>query len=186
MNNDFWKNKKILLTGNTGFKGSWLSLWLKKLNTQVIGFSKSIPTQPSMFESANVNNVMTTVFADIRDQEKLSQTIEKFRPEIIIHMAAQSIVKKSYVEPHETYTTNVLGTLNLLESVRKTNFVRVVLNVTSDKCYKPLPLGRPFKEDDPLGGFDPYSSSKSCSELITTSYRKSFLILKILKIIKLH
>ncbi len=170
----FWEGKRILVTGHTGFKGSWLSLWLQKLNAKVCGYSKSIPTTPSFFEIANIEDNMKSIFGDVRDFEKLSATIEDFQPEIVIHMAAQSIVLKSYDDPLETYSTNVMGTLNLFESIRKVDSVRVIVNVTSDKCYENTGKNIPFKETDPMGGFDPYSSSKGCSELLTTSYRNSF------------
>jgi CDP-glucose 4,6-dehydratase len=174
IDNKFWKDKKVLVTGHTGFKGSWLSLWLQKLNANVCGFSKSIPTNPSMFEIANVGKDMQSITGDVRDFDNVNSTIEEFQPEIIIHMAAQSIVLKSYDDPLETYTTNVIGTLNLFEAVRRNNKTRVIINVTSDKCYEDSGLGIPFKESDPIGGYDPYSSSKGCSEIMTSSFRNSF------------
>jgi len=174
IDSQFWKNKKVLVTGHTGFKGSWLSLWLQKLNANVFGFSKSIPTNPSMFEIANVNKNMQSDTGDISNFETIKSAIEKFQPEIVIHMAAQSIVLKSYEDPLETYTTNVIGTLNLFEAVRRNNKVKVIINITSDKCYENKELGTPFKESDAMGGYDPYSSSKGCSELLTSSFRNSF------------
>jgi len=174
MDSQFWKEKKVLLTGHTGFKGSWLSLWLQKVGTNLIGYSKSIPTEPSLFESANVENGMTSIIGDVCDYPKLENTIKEFKPEIVIHMAAQSILPESYKTPIETYETNVMGTVNLLESVRKTGGVRVILNVTSDKCYQNTKSSGSYKEDDPMGGYDPYSSSKGCAELVTTSFRNSF------------
>lgn len=170
----FWKGKKILVTGHTGFKGSWLSLWFQKLNANIYGYSKSIPTNPSLFEIANVEENMQSIMGDVVDFENLLSTIEEFQPEIIIHMAAQSIVLKSYNDPLETYSTNVIGTLNLFEAVRRTNSTRVIINVTSDKCYENRETNIPFKETDPIGGYDPYSSSKGCSEILTSSFRNSF------------
>jgi len=170
----FWKGKKVLLTGHTGFKGSWMALWLQSMDVDLCGFSKGITTSPNLYEIANVKENMKSIFGDIQSYEKISSVINEFNPEIIIHMAAQSIVLRSYKDPLETYNTNVLGTLNLLESVRKTDSTRVIINVTSDKCYDNRGLGIPFKETDPMGGFDPYSSSKGCSEILTASFRNSF------------
>jgi len=173
---DFWKNKTVLLTGHTGFKGSWLSLWLQKLDVNLIGFSKSIPTTPSLFELADVENRMISIMGDICDYEKLQKVIKEYDPEIVIHMAAQTILLDSYKNPRDTYATNVMGTVNLLESIRNIGNVRVVLNVTSDKCYEPNEFSKGYIETDRLGGYDPYSNSKACSELITSSYRNSFFI----------
>lgn len=170
----FWKDKKILLTGHTGFKGSWLSLWLQKLGSNVIGFSKSIPTKPSLFEIANVGEGMTSITGDVCNLKHLEDVMKTYQPEIIIHMAAQSLVYQSYENPVETYATNVMGTVNLFEAIRRTGNARVVINVTSDKCYENKELERGYKEDDPMGGYDPYSSSKGCAELITSSFRNSF------------
>ena len=174
IDHQFWKGKKILVTGHTGFKGGWLSLWLQKLNANICGYSKSIPTNPSLFEIANVEKNMQSIMGDVVDFKKLLAVIEEFQPEIIIHMAAQSIVLKSYDDPLETYSTNVIGTLNLFEAVRRTNSTRVIINVTSDKCYESRDTDIPFKETDPIGGYDPYSSSKGCSEILTSSFRNSF------------
>lgn len=174
IDNQFWKGKKVLLTGHTGFKGSWLSLWLQKLNVDLCGYSKSIPTVPSLFKLADVEKNMQSITGDIVDFKKILSVIEEFQPEIIIHMAAQSIVLKSYDDPLETYSTNVMGTLNLFEAVKRTNTSRVIINVTSDKCYENKGMNIPFKESDPMGGYDPYSSSKGCSEIITSSFRNSF------------
>ena len=171
---DFWKQKKVLLTGHTGFKGSWLSLWLQELGAEIVGYSNSIPTEPSLFKIANVEDGMQSVIADVRDLEKLKEEISNFEPEIIFHLAAQSLVQDSYNEPLETFSTNVMGTVNLFEVVKTCQSVKVVINVTSDKCYEEKELGRGFKETDPLGGYDPYSSSKGCSELVTSAYRSSF------------
>lgn len=174
MNKEFWNDKKILLTGHTGFKGSWLSLWLQKLNANVIGFSKSIPTTPSLFELADIESGMTSVIGNVCDYEKLEEVIKEYKPEIVIHMAAQAILRESYNNPIETYATNVMGTVNLLESIRKAGNVKVILNVTTDKCYEPNNLSKGYVETDRLGGYDPYSNSKACSELITASFRNSF------------
>ncbi|MGY5151480.1 MAG: CDP-glucose 4,6-dehydratase [Candidatus Nitrosopumilus sp. bin_6a] len=174
MNPSFWKQKKIFLTGHTGFKGSWMSLWLQELEAEVVGFSNNIPTEPSLFNIANVEEGMKSIIADVRDLEKLTTEISDFQPEIIIHMAAQSLVQDSYNEPLETFSTNVMGTVNLFEAVKICKSAKVMINVTSDKCYEEKDLQRGFTESDPLGGHDPYSSSKGCAELITSAYRKSF------------
>jgi len=174
MNAEFWNGKKVLLTGHTGFKGSWLSIWLQKLNVNLIGFSKYIPTKPSLFEVANVEDGMTSLTGDVCDFSHLKNVIEKHHPDIVIHMAAQSLVHQSYKNPIETYATNVMGTVNLLEAIRRIGKVRVVINVTSDKCYENKGLTRGYHEEDPMGGYDPYSSSKGCTELVTSSFRNSF------------
>ena len=174
MNLDFWKDKKILLTGHTGFKGSWLSLWLQKLGADLVGYSKSIPTKPSLYELSHAEDKMISIIGDVCDLNKLNEVIHEYKPEIIIHMAAQSLVQESYKNPIETYTTNVLGTVNVMQSVRNVNCVRVLINVTSDKCYENNGLEREYNENDPMGGFDPYSSSKGCAELVTASFRNSF------------
>jgi len=174
MNPQFWKGKTVLLTGHTGFKGSWLSLWLQKLGANLIGFSKDVPTKPSLFEIVKVKDGMTSLIGNVCDYVRIEKVIQDYKPEIIIHMAAQAILRYSYKDPIETYSTNVMGTVNLLESIRKNGNARVILNVTSDKCYKPDKVSSGFKEDDRLGGYDPYSNSKACSELITSSFRNSF------------
>jgi len=173
MNPNFWKNKRVLVTGHTGFKGSWLTIWLQQCHAKVIGFSKDIPTKPSLFQTAKVKKNLVSIMGDIRDYPKLKKTISNYHPEIVIHMAAQSLVHKSFLDPIETYSTNVMGTVNLLESVRSSS-VRVLINVTSDKCYQTEGFSRPFTEKDPMGGKDPYSNSKGCSELVTSSFRNSF------------
>ena len=174
MDSSFWKNKKVLLTGHTGFKGSWLSLWLQKLGVDLIGFSKSVPTKPSLFELADIGKNMTSIMGDITSIENITNVVKQHNPEIIIHMAAQSLVHKSYDQPLETFSTNIMGTVNLLEAVRNTSKKCVIINVTSDKCYENQELERGYKENDPMGGYDPYSSSKGCAELITSSFRNSF------------
>jgi len=174
MNPNFWKNKKVLLTGHTGFKGSWLSIWLEKIGANVTGFSDRIPTRPSLFEILNLEDKINSITGDIRDYNQIEKVIEQNKPEIIIHLAAQSLVQDSYKNPIETYSTNVMGTINVLEATRKFSETKVLINVTSDKCYKNLETHQAFKEEDPMGGFDPYSSSKGCAELVTASYRNSF------------
>ena len=174
MDSTFWKNKKVLLTGHTGFKGSWLSLWLQKLGVDLVGFSKSIPTRPSLFELADVGKNMTSIMEDVTDIECITNAIKQHKPEIVIHMAAQSLVHKSYDQPLETFSTNIMGTINLLEAIRTSSKKCVIINVTSDKCYENQELARGYKETDMMGGLDPYSSSKGCSELITSSFRNSF------------
>ena len=174
MNQSFWKNKKILITGHTGFKGSWLTVWLKKLGADITGFSKSVPTNPSLFETVNIEKDVKSVVGNIKNYELLKETISKCEPEIIFHMAAQSLVIKSYSNPIETFSTNVMGTVNLLYAVKETKKPKVVINITSDKCYENNESLGGYTEDDPMGGHDPYSSSKGCAELITKSFRKSF------------
>jgi CDP-glucose 4,6-dehydratase len=174
MDNNFWKDRKVLITGHTGFKGSWLSLWLQRKGARVTGFALDPPTSPSLFKLAQVAKGMTSIIGDIRNFEHLNGAINEHQPEIIIHMAAQSLVRYSYNNPVETYSTNIMGTVNLLEAVRNTEFVRVVVNITSDKCYKNKEWIWGYRENEPLGGYDPYSSSKGCAELITSAYRHSY------------
>ena len=174
MTPDFWKNKNVLITGHTGFKGSWLSLWLQSLGANVSGYALSAPTQPSLFETANVAEGMHSVEGDIRDLAGLRQQVELRQPDIIIHMAAQALVRYSYDSPVETYETNVMGTVNVLEAVRQSGGVRVVLNITSDKCYENREWVWAYRENEPMGGHDPYSSSKGCAELVAEAYRKSY------------
>jgi CDP-glucose 4,6-dehydratase len=174
MDLQFWKDKKILLTGHTGFNGSWLSVWLKELGANVIGYSLPPPTNPSLFELANVAQGMCSITGDVRDLDHLKSVSQKYAPEILIHMAAQSLVVKSHKDPYGTYTTNVLGTLNVLETVRHSDSIKVVIIITSDKCYKNNEWVWGYREDDSLGGIDPYSNSKACAELITSAYRDSY------------
>ena len=174
MNKKFWKNKKILITGHTGFKGSWLTIWLKRLGAEIIGYSKSIPTNPSLFELANVSDGIKSIEGDIQNYEFLKEIITKHEPEIIFHMAAQSLVIKSYYDPIETFSTNVMGTVNLLYAIKETKKPQIVINVTSNKCYENNESLEGYKENDPMGGYDPYSSSKGCAELVTKSFRNSF------------
>jgi CDP-glucose 4,6-dehydratase len=174
MNHHFWNGKRVFVTGHTGFKGSWLSLWLQKLGAEVTGYALKPPTTPSMFEVANVSSGMTSIFGDIRDPLKLAEAIQSSQPEIVIHMAAQPLVRYSYDNPVETYETNVMGVVYLLEAIRKTKSVRAVVNVTTDKCYENKEWIWPYREIEPMGGYDPYSNSKGCSELITAAYRNSY------------
>ncbi|MBT9310889.1 CDP-glucose 4,6-dehydratase [Leptothoe kymatousa] len=174
MDPTFWKEKRVLLTGHTGFKGSWLSLWLQQVGAELVGYALEPPTSPSLFEVAQVATGMTSIVGDVCDRKTLHQVVVDHQPEIIIHFAAQSVVHTSYVDPVSTYETNVMGTVNLLEAVRQVDTVRVVVNVTSDKCYENKEWVWGYREVDPLGGYDPYSSSKACSELVTQAYRDSF------------
>jgi len=174
MNTTFWHGKRVLLTGHTGFKGSWLSLWLQSVGVELLGYALEPPTDPSLFEVARVAIGMNSVIGDVCDREHLQKVIADFKPEIVIHMAAQSVVRSSYIDPVSNYSTNVMGTVNLLEAIRQVGGVRVVVNVTTDKCYENREWVWGYRENDPLGGYDPYSSSKACSELVTASYRNSF------------
>lgn len=175
MNIDFWQNKKVLITGHTGFKGGWLALWLQAMNAKVYGYSLSSPTNPNFYTLANIKEDMSgEIIADIRNFESLKQAINKIKPEIIFHMAAQPFVRYSYSEPIETFTVNINGTINLLEIIRSVSSVKTLINVTTDKCYLNNEKNNAFSEEDSLGGFDPYSSSKACSELVTLAYEKSY------------
>lgn len=174
VNPAFWKDKRVLLTGHTGFKGSWLSLWLQSMGSQVVGYALAPPTNPSLFEVAEVGGGMTSTIGDIRDLTQLQAVLAAHQPEIVIHMAAQALVRHSYTEPVETYSTNVMGTVNLLEAVRRTHCVRAVVNVTSDKCYENREWPWGYRENEAMGGYDPYSNSKGCAELVTAAYRNSY------------
>ena len=169
-----WRGRRVFLTGHTGFKGAWLSLWLAEMGAEVVGYALPPPTTPSLFEAARVAERITHVEGDVRDFAGLSAAIEYSGAEVVIHMAAQSLVRLSYAEPVATYAVNVMGTLNLLEAVRRAGHVRAVVNVTSDKCYENRETGRAYTETDAMGGFDPYSSSKGCAELVTAAWRRSF------------
>jgi len=170
----FWGGRRVFVTGHTGFKGSWLCLWLQSLGADVTGYALEPPTQPSLFEEAGVSGGMRSIIADIRDLPALSASLGEARPEVVIHMAAQSVVKEGYSDPVGTYHVNVLGTVHLFEALRRLDHGCAVVNVTSDKCYAHRTSGPPYTEDDPMGGDDPYSSSKGCAELVTTSFRRSF------------
>lgn len=171
----FYKNKRVLITGHTGFKGTWLCKILINAGANVIGYSLEAPTNPNLFSLSKIEEQMISIIGDIRDYNHLKNVFEKYQPEIVIHLAAQPIVRDSYINPWYTYETNVMGTVNVLECSRLTSNVKSVLNVTTDKVYlnDEIP-NHPFKEDEPLDGYDPYSNSKSCSELVTHSYKKSF------------
>ena len=172
---DFWKNKRVLLTGHTGFKGSWLSLWLSSLGAKVCGYALAPPTNPSLFDIAGISSETEHNIGDIRDFDRLSSVMQSFKPEIVIHMAAQPIVRDSYVIPRDTYEINVMGTVCVMDAVRQCESVKAVLNVTTDKVYENLEVARGYVEGDALGGYDPYSNSKACSELVTAAYKTSFL-----------
>jgi CDP-glucose 4,6-dehydratase len=174
MKPEFWKDKNVLITGHTGFKGSWLSLWLQSLGANVSGYALPAFTQPSLFEAANVADGMHSVEGDVRDLDGLKKLVQARRPEIVVHMAARALVRYSYDNPVETYSTNVMGTVNLFEAVRHSDCVRVVLSITSDKCYDNKEWVWAYRENEAMGGHDPYSSSKGCAELVTAAYRKSY------------
>jgi CDP-glucose 4,6-dehydratase len=171
---DFWRGKRVFLTGHTGFKGSWLSIWLLKLGAEVSGYALDPPTNPSLYDIAGLEKRMRSTIGDIRDRESLKKALAVAQPEIVIHMAAQPLVRLSYAEPLLTYETNVMGTANLLEAIRGCESVRSVVVITTDKCYdnKEWPWG--YRENESLGGYDPYSSSKACAEIVTAAYRSSF------------
>ncbi len=171
---NIYDGRKVLVTGHTGFKGSWTALWLNLLGASVIGYALEAPTKPSHFETCNLENKINNIEGDIRDLKHLTKVFNKHRPDIVFHMAAQSLVRESYAQPIETYETNVMGTVNVFEAARNCPSVRVVINVTSDKCYQNNEIDYAYKEDDAMGGHDPYSSSKGCAELVTTAYRNSF------------
>ena len=174
VNKDFWKGKKVLITGHTGFKGSWLSMLLNLLKADVFGYALSPNTIPSLYELANIDQLVSSTIGDIRDYDFFLTTLKRIQPEIIIHMAAQPLVLESYKNPRETFEINVMGTVNLFDAIRNVSSVKVVLNITTDKIYdnKEWPWG--YREYEPLGGYDPYSNSKACSELVTSSFRRSF------------
>jgi CDP-glucose 4,6-dehydratase len=170
----FWAGKKVFVTGHTGFKGSWLALWLVSLGARVSGYALKPPSSPSLWALVEAKSGIASTIADIRDLGALQRAIGEFQPEIVFHLAAQSLVRPSYEDPVGTYATNVMGTVHLLEAVRKAGGVQAVVNVTSDKCYENLESGQAYRENDAMGGRDPYSSSKGCAELVTTAYRASF------------
>lgn len=174
MSSAFWNSKKVLLTGHTGFKGSWLSLWLQSMGANVVGYALAPPSSPSLYEVANVADGMVSLEGDIRNPEQLHAAFAKHQPEIVIHMAAQSLVRYSYQNPVETYATNVMGTVNVLEAVRQTSSVKAVVVITSDKCYENHEWVWGYRENEAMGGYDPYSNSKGCAELVTAAYRQSF------------
>lgn len=174
MHSLFWQGKRVLITGHTGFKGSWLTLLLNRLGAIACGYSLSPPTDPNLFEELGLSSIIESHIGDIRDYAHLFQTVNDFKPEIIIHMAAQPLVRRSYQDPIETYSTNVMGTVNLYEIIRQVGSVRAVVNITTDKCYQNNEWVWGYREGDRLGGHDPYSNSKACAELVTSSFRESF------------
>jgi CDP-glucose 4,6-dehydratase len=170
----FWRGKKVFLTGHTGFKGSWLSLWLQSMGAQVKGFALTPPTTPALFVEAGVEAGMQSEIGDIRDLQAITQSMTRFNPDVLIHMAAQPLVRLSYREPVQTYATNVMGSVHVLEAARQCSNLRAIVNVTTDKCYENREWEWGYREDEPMGGHDPYSNSKGCVELVTSAYRNSF------------
>lgn len=176
MNRKFWYGKRVFLTGHTGFKGGWLALWLADMGAEVHGYALTPPTEPNFFTVCNLQtHLKSSSIADIRDTATLIQAMQTAKPDIVLHLAAQPLVRYSYNAPVETYAVNVMGTVNLLEAVRQTHSVKAVVNVTTDKCYENREWVWPYRENEAMGGYDPYSSSKACSELVTSAYRRSFL-----------
>ncbi len=174
MNRDFWRGRRVFVTGHTGFKGSWLVTWLVRLGAQVTGYALAADQTPNLFEAARVGEDIDSRIGDVRDLESLREALAKSDAEIVFHLAAQSLVRKSYESPVDTYATNVMGTVHLLEAIRASGSVQAVVVVTSDKCYENREGARPYREDDALGGRDPYSNSKACQELVASAYRQSF------------
>jgi CDP-glucose 4,6-dehydratase len=174
---DVWRGRRVLVTGHTGFKGAWLTLWLTELGADVTGLSDGIPTEPSLYEQADVARGITDLRVDVRDAPAVDDAFSQVEPEVVLHLAAQSLVRRSFRDPRDTYSTNVMGTVNVLEAARRTPTVRAVVNVTSDKCYDNRELRRPFVESDPMGGHDPYSSSKGCAELVSDAFLRSYFAL---------
>jgi CDP-glucose 4,6-dehydratase len=174
VNRSFWRGRRVFLTGHTGFKGSWLALWLEALGADVTGYALEPPTQPSLYEQAGVDSTLRSIIADIRDFPRLAAAVAECRPEVVFHMAAQAVVKRGYADPVETYSSNVMGTVHVLEAVRRLDTGCSVVNITSDKCYAPHASGTAHREGDPLGGGDPYANSKACAELVTVAFRESF------------
>lgn len=174
LDSKFWKNKKVLVTGHTGFKGSWLSEWLLQMGAKVSGYSLAPETQPNLFGILELEKRTQSKIGDIRNYSAFASAVAEFEPEIVFHLAAQALVRRSYNDPIETYSTNVMGTVNTLEIIRKTESVRTAVVVTSDKCYENLEQNRAFAETDAMGGHDPYSNSKGCAELVVSAYRNSY------------
>ncbi len=175
VNPEFWRSRRVLMTGHTGFKGSWLSLWLQSMGATLRGIALEPPTEPALFAVARVAECMEHHKVDIRDFAAVKKQMEEFKPEIVIHMAAQPLVRLSYVQPVETYATNVMGTVHVLEAARHAGSVIAIVNITTDKCYENREWVWGYREDEPMGGHDPYSNSKGCAELVSAAYRKSFL-----------
>lgn len=174
INSNFWRNKKVFITGHSGFKGGWLSLWLQMLGSDIKGFSLAPLSKPNIFEIANVQSGIISEFGDIRNYDELFNALDDFKPEIIFHLAAQPLVRYSYNNPVDTYSTNIMGLVNLFDISKKIGSPKAIINVTSDKCYQNNEWIWPYKENDQIGGRDPYSNSKACAELITASFRDSF------------
>jgi len=174
LSRSFWKGRQVLLTGHTGFKGSWLSLWLNGLSANVTGYALGPPTQPNLYEQAEVAGTVRSICGDIRDFPRLKDAVAECRPDVVIHMAAQTVVRHGYQDPIESYSTNVMGTVHLLEAIRQLRRPCAVVNVTSDKCYTNHEWVWGYRENEPMGGRDPYSNSKGCAELVTSAYRESF------------
>ena len=170
----FWQNKRVFITGHTGFKGSWLSIWLYSLGSKIKGYALEPPTSPSLFKQANVETLIDSEINDIRSFDNLKESMADFNPDILIHMAAQPLVRYSYDNPIETYEVNVLGTVHVLEAAKNCNNLKAIINVTTDKCYENNEWVWGYRENDPMGGYDPYSSSKGCAELVTSAYRRSY------------
>jgi CDP-glucose 4,6-dehydratase len=176
MDRAFWNGRRVLVTGHTGFKGSWLCLWLQAMGADVVGYALPPPTDPSLFDAAKVAAHMTSVTGDVRDCDRLRHCLEAHQPEVVLHLAARSVVRQSYEDPVETYSTNVMGTVSLLEAVRRVPGHAAVVNVTSDKCYRNNEWPWAYRESDALGGHDPYSNSKACSELVTQAFADSYFV----------
>ena len=176
MFNDIYQNKRVLITGHTGFKGSWLALWLSQLGAKTTGYALHPPTEPNHFQLLDMD--INSIIGDVRDLEKLKRVFKEHQPEMVFHLAAQPIVRLSYKDPVETFSSNVMGTINIFEASRESGTVRAIVNVTSDKCYENREWLWGYREIDPVGGYDPYSASKGCAELITSCWRNSFFNLK--------
>lgn len=169
-----FNNKTVLITGHTGFKGSWLSLWLKRMGANVIGYALAPATEPALFSALGIADKVTSVIGDVCDEDALQETVKKYRPDVVFHAAAQALVRTSYQEPKHTYEVNVIGTMNVYEAVRRSKQPCTIVTVTSDKCYENKEWVHGYRENDPFGGYDPYSSSKGCAEILTASYRRSY------------
>jgi CDP-glucose 4,6-dehydratase len=174
LNRAFWKGRNVLVTGHTGFKGSWLSLWLDALGAKVTGLALDPPTQPNLFQQAGVASSVRSILVDVRDFPRLKAAVAECRPDVVIHMAAQSVVRRGYEDPIETYSSNVMGTVHLFEALRQLKHACTLVNVTSDKCYENRELLWGYRENEPMGGHDPYSNSKGCAELVTSAFRDSY------------
>src|SRR5664280_3387283 len=171
---DSYRGRRVFVTGHTGFKGAWLAEWLGSLGAEVTGYALDPPTQPNLFDTLDLGARLKHVVADIRDRDRVVAEVQAAQPSVIFHLAAQALVRRAYAEPHETFETNVMGTVNVLEAARVCASIRAVVVVTSDKCYQNHEDDRPFRETDAMGGHDPYSASKGCAELVTSAYRDSF------------